>query len=147
MYSNQLSFEKSLLAVLEDQIGVITRRINKSGVNYYAISRFDAVKEILEEDFSSLITASQVHAELETYVRQMLQINDALSALSKNYPELSSSTYRTDRIIRRSELLLDEIRTAAHNTDPNKASYPLGEAENAVDRAEFEDIWNDIKNS
>lgn len=147
MNSNQLSFEKSLLAVLEDQIGVITRRIIKSGVNYYAISRFDAVKEILEEDFSGLITTSQAHIELEPYVKQMLQINDSLVDLSKKYPELSASTYRTDRIIRRSELLLDEIRSAAHNTDPNKISYPLGDAENAVDRAEFEDIWNQIKKS
>lgn len=147
MNSNQFSFEKSLLAVLEDQIGVITRRIIKSGVNYFAISRFDAVKEILEEDFPGLITASQVHIGLEPYVKQMLQINNSLNDLSKKYPELSSSTYRTYRIIRRSELLLNEIRSAAHNTDPNKISYPLGEAENAVDRAEFGDIWNEIKKS
>lgn len=147
MGSNQLSYEKSLLAVLEKQVGIIERRLAKSGVSYFAISRFDSVKEILEEDFSPLIGASQHHEELIPYVQLMLEISDALNTLAKNNPGLASSHNRSDRILKRSELLLDEIRNAAHNSDPNKASFPLGDTESAIDRAEFENLWDEIRNT
>lgn len=135
------SFEKDLIAVLDQQLDIVERRIARSGVSYFALSRFDAVVEVDEThlqafvknaaDKPSLRGALEAHSQFERRVSKMIEL----------HPDLAFDAPRSHRTIRRTGQLVDEIIAAARSGDPSAADWTLTDSEARIQRDQFEDLW------
>jgi hypothetical protein len=135
------SFEKVLLVVLEQQIGVVDRRIARSGVSYFATSRFDAIVEILEGHFTEFLLESKEEPALLPHVKTYEEIEARIKSMTTKFPLLSPSFPRSERSFRRSGALVDEIIGAARASDPNAADWKIADSEAEMERAQFVDLW------
>lgn len=140
------SFEKTLLAVLEEQLGIVRRRIARSGVSYFAVSRFDAVFRTLESSFTELLSAAESEPALAPHAELFRHLVSQIDAMIKEFPSLSAEAPRSKRVNTRSAILIEEIISAAKASDPNFTDWATADSEAITERSQFMDIWKSEDN-
>lgn len=135
------SYEKTLLGVLEAQLGIVSRRIARSGVSYFALSRFDAIVEIHESSFADFLTAADSEPALDPHVKTFRDLESRMEAMVSEFPSLSAKVPRSERVHKRSGILIDEIVAAAKEGDPNSADWTIANSEAEMERSQFMDLW------
>lgn len=137
------SYEKTLLGVLEEQLGIVSRRIARTGVSYFAVSRFSAIVEVYEGNFIELLAAAAAEPALEAHVKTVKDLESRIVAMVKEFPQLSLEVPRSERVNKRAGVLIEEIFSAAKARDPNTANWTISdlEAEAEAERSQFMDLW------
>lgn len=135
------SYEKTLLGVLEEQLGIVSRRIARSGVSYFAVSRFDAIVEIHESSFEDFLSVAESEPALAPHVKSFRDLKSRIESMIEEFPTLSAEAPRSERVYKRSGVLIDEIVTAARQGDPNSADWTIADSEAEMERSQFMDLW------
>ena len=113
MDASRLKEMSRLLDVLEVHVGIVSRRLMKSGPGHYARARFDALAFIVRTQLVDLdveeVTEDSPTPILEQLTR-LLEIHQALQEMAVDYKELDPVYFaRNDKNRHRSERLIDEI--------------------------------------
>lgn len=101
-----------LLDAMDVQVGIVGRRLLKSGPGHYARARFDALDYIVRTQF---IDVEQTGTDAPSALRNRFQarvrcIDNALEAMAADYEELDPVHFpRNEKNRYRSERLIDDI--------------------------------------
>lgn len=140
------SYEKTLLAVLEEQLGVVRRRIARSGVSYFAVTRFDAIVKIKESSFAELLSSAEFEPVLAPHAESFRIVESQIAAMIKEFPPLSADSPRSKRYHMRTGVLIEEIVAAAKARDPNFTDWESSDSEESLERSQFMEIWKSEDN-
>ena len=95
-----------LLNELYLQLGITSRRLERSGPAHFARSRFDALMFLARNGFDEIYAAPESVLTAE----RVKSLRYALLKLLQTYPELDAVSHpRNERSTHRAEMLIDEI--------------------------------------
>lgn len=114
-----------LLDALEAELGVLNRRLVKSGPKHYAIARFDALDHICQTCFIELESASTAVDSAEDQVlARVSALAEELDALASDYEELSDWAARPRKTRERTSRLIAEIKGGAGFSRDKRTAAP-----------------------